>query len=513
MSDDNAGQQGSAGEFRRERSQPLPPERRRSPRSGRFTVPSAGARRRRTGLLLMSALSVLVLLASGISWGATEWVSGNINRSDVFGGLAEDDRPDNDSGALTFLVIGSDGRDDMSSEDQNALSVGSTPGQRSDAIMLVHLNHDRDRVTVVGLPRDLWVDIPGEGEDKINAAYAYGGPQKSVETVESVTGVRIDHYVEVDFTGFVDVVDSLGGVEVCLEEDIEDPKAKLDLEAGTHEVDGTEALAFSRTRATERGDLDRIDRQQQVVAAMMDRALSTETLSDPAKLTSFLQTSLSSLTVDESLDTAALNELGHQMRGLDLGAVDFAQVPIADMEHWTERGDVAVLWDEPAARDLFADIQADRPVGDEEEAAAEDEDSEPTPTDIPVRVFNGTASPGVGAELDAQLSQAGFELTGEAENWTSRDLAGTQVRYGPDMAEEAAYVSGLIDGSEAVEEDTLDGELQIVIGFNYTSFDAPAAEADAEPAEEEEAEETPTELPEESEGSATTSTAEDNICS
>ena len=506
MEDDNAGHRGSAGEFRRERSQPLPPHERRSSRSGRFIVPSAAVRRRRTGLVLMSALSALVLLASGVSWGATEWVSGNINRSDVFGGLAEDERPENETGALTFLVIGSDGRDEMSSEDQNALSVGSTPGERSDAIMLVHLNHERDRVTVVGLPRDLWVDVPGEGEDKINAAYAYGGPQKSVQTVEAATGVRIDHYVEVDFTGFVDVVDSLGGVEVCLEESIEDPKAQLDLEAGTHEVGGAEALAFTRTRATARGDLDRIDRQQQMVAAMMDRALSTDTLSDPAKLTSFLESSLSSLTVDESLDTAALNELGHQMRGLDLSAVDFAQVPIADMEHWTERGDVAVLWDEPAARELFADIQADRPIGGEEAAEEEEEDGGPSPSDVPVRVFNGTASPGVGSELDSQLSEAGFELTGEAENWTSRDLAGTQVRHSTEMAEEAAYVSGMIPDSEAVEDDTLDGEVQIVIGFNYTTFDVPEAEV-----EEGAAEGSPSESPDA--GSAATSTAEDNICS
>lgn len=503
MSDDNAGHRGSADEFRRERSQPLPPHQRRSPRSGRFIVPSAAARRRRTGLMLMSALSVLVLLASGISWGATEWVSGNINRSDVFGGLAEGERPENETGALTFMVIGSDGRDEMSSEDQDALSVGSTPGERSDAIMLVHLNHERDRVTVVGVPRDLWVDVPGEGEDKINAAYAYGGPQKTVQTVEATTGVRIDHYVEVDFTGFVDVVDALGGVEVCLEESIEDPKAQLDLEAGTHEVDGAEALAFTRTRATARGDLDRIDRQQQVVAAMMDRALSTDTLSDPAKLTSFLESSLSSLTVDEGLDTAALNELGHQMRGLDLSAVDFAQVPIADMEHWTDRGDVAVLWDEPAARELFADIQADRPVGGE---AEEEEDSGPSPSEVPVRVFNGTASPGVGSELDTQLSEAGFDLTGEAENWTSRDLAGTQVRHGPEMAEEAAYMSGMIPGSEAVADDTLDGEVQVVIGFNYTTFDVPEAEV-----EEGSAEGAPSESPDDD--SAATSTAEDNICS
>ncbi|MER6626373.1 LCP family protein, partial [Streptomyces sp. NPDC000931] len=241
-------------------------------------------RRRRNGLVLMSVLSVLVLLASGTSWAITGWMSGSLNRFDVFGGLADGDRPE-ETGGLTFLVIGSDSRDEMSKEDKNALSVGSTPGQRSDSMMLVRLNHERDHLTVVGLPRDLWVDIPGEGDDKINAAYAYGGPQLAVQTVESVTDVRIDHYVEVDFTGFVEVVDALEGIDVCLPEAINDPKAHLDMQAGTHRVDGAEALAFARTRATPRGDLDRIDRQQQVLSAMLDRAMSTETLSDPRKLT------------------------------------------------------------------------------------------------------------------------------------------------------------------------------------------------------------------------------------
>src|SRR5699024_11006988 len=122
-------------------------------------------------------------------------MSAHLNRFDVFGGLSDQDRPENETGGLTFLVIGSDSREEANREDRNDLSVGSVEGQRSDSIMLVRLNHERDRITVIGVPRDLWVDIPGVGEDKINAAYAHGGPQLSVQTVESLTGVRIDHYV------------------------------------------------------------------------------------------------------------------------------------------------------------------------------------------------------------------------------------------------------------------------------------------------------------------------------
>ncbi|MFI6574543.1 LCP family protein [Nocardiopsis sp. NPDC050513] len=500
MGDDNTGRQGPPEEFRRKRSQPVPPEARRSARSGRVTVPPPAVRRRRTGLLVMGALSTLVLLASGTSWAVTGWMSGVLNRFDVFGALASGDRPDNPTGGLTFLVIGSDARGEMSQENQDALSVGSTPGRRSDVIMMVRVNEDRDRVSVVGIPRDLWVDIPGEGEDKINAAYAYGGPAMTVRTVESLTGVRIDHYVEVDFEGFVDVVDALGGIEVCLPEAIDDPKAQLDMAAGTHEVDGTEALAFARTRATARGDLDRIDRQQQVLSAMLDRATSSQTLTDPGRLATFLESALSSVTVDEELDGRALNALAYQLREIDLSEVAFTQVPIADMNHWTPRGDVALLWDEPAARDLFADIRADRPIAEgnpEEEASP----APPDPADVRIRVFNGTATPGMGARTDDNLSQVGFDVIAPAENWDDRDVATTQIRYprGAEAAEEARFVAEVFPGSELVEDRTLDDEIQVVIGFNFTTFTAPEL---PEPEPEASA----------SDGPLATTTARDNVC-
>ncbi|WP_017603522.1 LCP family protein [Nocardiopsis alkaliphila] len=499
MSDD-AGRHGSTGEFRRERSAPLPPERRRSIRTGRITVPDAVVQRRRNGLLVMSVLSVLVLLASGTSWAFTGWMSGSINRFDVFGELADGERPEG-TGGLTFLVIGSDSRGDLSREDRNALSVGSTPGRRSDTIMLVRLNHERDHLTVVGLPRDLWVDIPGEGEDKINAAYAYGGPQLAVRTVESVTEVRIDHYVEVDFNGFVDVVDALNGIEVCLPEAIDDPKAHLNMDAGTHEVDGVEALAFARTRATARGDLDRIDRQQQVLSAMLDKAMSGQTLSDPGRLTAFLDSTLSSVTVDEGLDTSTINDLAYQMRDLDLDNVTFAQVPIADMDHWTSRGDVALLWDEPAARELFAAINSDRPLT-EPAAGAEEEKSEPSPAEVRVRVFNGTATPGLGARLDDQFASAGFDVTDPAENWTDRSVPTTEVRHGPQNEALADYLATTLPGAETVEDRTLGKDLQVVIGFNHTGFEPPEPIEGQVPQEPE---------PSPEEGPATT-TAEQNIC-
>nr|WP_233515181.1 LCP family protein [Marinitenerispora sediminis] len=452
-------------------------------------------------------MSVIVLLASGGAWAVTGWASGLINRFDVFGGLT--DRPDaGPRGALNFLVIGSDSRGGLDSGQQTDLGVGHVEGRRSDTMMLVHLNSDRDAITVVGIPRDSWVDIPGHGGNKINAAYAFGGPQLAVQTVESATRVRIDHYVEIDFSGFVDVVDAVGGIEVCLPEAIRDEKAHLDMAAGTHHVDGTEALAFARTRQTGDGDLDRIDRQQLVMSALLDRALSSETLSDPDKFAGFLDTSLRSLTVDEGLDTATINQLGNQLRDISLTDVSFTQVPIADMEYWTPNGDVAITWNEPAARELFGRIAADEPLGGEpdarpEEPAAE-EDAAVAAGDISLQVFNGVGTPGLGGQVGNQLAGAGFQVPGPAQNWSSRDVPETLVRYGPDQEGAADTVVEAIPGSRKEADPTLTGQLQVVVGANFQSVTAPASAPSPAP--------DPTPQGGTGRDSVQTSTAADNIC-
>ncbi|MFC3997056.1 LCP family protein [Nocardiopsis sediminis] len=486
-------------EFRRMRSAPTPPAppspspQRPRTGSGRRTgvaaLPGRRVRRKRAAVLVSGALSVLVLLASGTAWAITGWASGQLNRFDVFGGLLDGDRPDaGPRGALNILVIGSDGRDDMERGAQDDLGVGHTPGQRSDTMMLVHLNNERDRVTVVGIPRDSWVDIPGHGTDKINAAYAYGGPQLAVQTVESATNVRIDHYIEVNFTGFVDVVDALGGIEVCLPEAIDDPKANLTMAAGTHRVDGREALAFARTRQTTKGDLDRIERQQQVIAALLDQAVSSDTLGDPQKFAAFLDSALGSITVDEGLDTATINRLGGQLRSIGLDDVSFTQVPIAQMDFWTPRGDVAVVWDEAAAGAMFADIAADRPLGADAEASGGDggpgdspsggdPDAEVAPQDIRLQVFNGMGTPGIGAQARSDLATAGFQVPGQAQDWSSRSVPETVIRYGPGEAAAAQTVADTVPGSTTEEDPTLSDELQVVLGFNYTGVDAATAPA------------------------------------
>ncbi|MFC7327480.1 LCP family protein [Marinactinospora rubrisoli] len=530
---DTAEPPGTSG-FRRVRSGPLPPadaprdahrprpKRRRAADDGRrpqgrrgsrnraaappFPLPSRRVRRKRVMLLLTGAMSIVVLLASGGAWAVTGWASGLINRFDVFGGLT--DRPDAGArGALNFLVIGSDSRGELDSGRQSDLGVGHVEGQRSDTMMLVHLNRDRDAITVVGIPRDSWVDIPGHGGNKINAAYAFGGPQLAVQTVESATGVRIDHYVEIDFGGFVDVVDAVGGIEVCLPEAIHDDKAHLSMEAGTHHVDGTEALAFARTRQTSNGDLDRIDRQQQVMSALLDQVLSTDTLSDPDRFTRFLDTALRSLTVDEGLDTGTINQLGNQLRDISLTDVAFTQVPVANMEYWTPHGDVAVTWNESAAREVFARIAADRPLDEPAERSEGPADAEEDPVpagEISVQVFNGVGTSGLGGRVAGELAGAGFQVPGQAQNWFSHDVAETLVRYGPGQERAAETVAAAIPGARVEADPALTGPMQVVVGANYQGVTPPTPAT--EPA--------PEATPEGGTGRDTvrTSTAADNVC-
>jgi len=469
---------GEAPEFRRIRSEPLPPQReapprRRTPAGGRPAwLPSAAARRRRAALLLSGFLSALVLLASGTAWSVTGWLSGQLQRYDVFAGLLEGDRPAaGPHGALNFLVIGSDDRSGVAPEQRSELGVGHVEGRRSDTIMLVHLNHDRDHITVVGIPRDSWVHIPGHGPHKINAAYSLGGPGLVVQTVESATGVRVDHYVEVDFTGFVEVVDALGGITVCLPEAIHDDKAHLFLEAGTHRVDGVQALAFARTRKSAHGDLDRIDRQQQVLAALLDRALDSRTLSDPARFTRFLETTLGSVTVDESLDTAALNQLGAQLRSIGLDDVTFTQVPVDRIDFWTPTGEVAVTWHEQHAVELFEAVAGDRPIPS---GASRAEADFPAPEEVTVEVYNGTGIPGLGARLRSELLEAGFRVPATAGNWTRQDLAETLVRYSPDRQDAAHLLLESIPHARPEEDAALGGRVQVVAGAGHTGVAVPA---------------------------------------
>src|SRR4051812_16483771 len=192
-----------------------------------------------------------------------------------------------DQPGKTFLLVGSDSRAGLSKAEQKRLGTGSTGGQRTDTIMIVYLPPG-GKPALISVPRDSYVDIPKNGKNKINAAYAFGGPELLVQTVEQNTGLRMDGYMEIGFGGFVNIIDALGGIRMCLPSAINDRDSHIDLPKGCQNLSGTEALGYVRMRkADPLGDLGRVQRQREMLAAVADKAASPATVLNPVRYWKF----------------------------------------------------------------------------------------------------------------------------------------------------------------------------------------------------------------------------------
>ncbi|WP_410871993.1 LCP family protein [Nocardia sp. A7] len=264
-----------------------------------------------------------------------------------------------DTPGTNWLLVGSDGRGDLSTEQEQELATGGDTGpERTDTIMMVHIPSSGP-TTMVSLPRDSYVSIPGHGKDKLNASFALGGAPLLVQTVEVATGVRIDHYAQIGFGGFASVVDAIGGIEMCLDEPIVDPLAGLDLPAGCQELSGPQALGFVRTRATPTADVDRMNRQRMFMAALLKKATSTGTLANPFALWPMATGVAGSLKVDDGDHIWNLAALGWAMRGDTVTT----SVPIGGFDD-TDVGNV-LLWDKARATGFFEALAADQQIPEE----------------------------------------------------------------------------------------------------------------------------------------------------
>lgn len=288
--------------------------------------------------------------------GSALWVEFSLRRITVFDNY--DGRPAPGSGT-NWLLVGSDSRGDLSPEQQEVLATGGDVGNgRTDTILLLHIPSpfSRERAAMVSIPRDSYVSIPGYGFDKINAAYAVGGPTLLAQTIEQDTGLRLDHFAEVGFAGFGDIVDSLGGVRMCPTDPIDDPLAGINLAAGCQMLDGPNALGYVRTRASSRADLDRMVHQREFMTAMLQRAASPWVWINPWRWYSVPQAALSALTVSTNVHVWSLMSLMWALHSA--GAT--ITVPIGEFTV-NEVGDV-VIWDSEAAGALFGALRTDAPI-------------------------------------------------------------------------------------------------------------------------------------------------------
>ncbi|MEV4116935.1 LCP family protein [Nonomuraea sp. NPDC049695] len=219
----------------------------------------------------------------------------------------------------TWLLVGTDRRADAQTTGDGAKAALWVPGsQRTDTIMLAHLSEDRKHVAVVSIPRDSWVTIPGRGRAKINAAFSWGGPALLIKTVESLTGIRVDHYAAIDFKGFAAAVDAVDGVDVEVAKTVRDTNSGTTWTAGRHHLNGEQALLFVRQRYNlPGGDFDRIKRQQALLKALSDRTLTAGTLTNPGKVDGLLRSITKATTVDDGVTLAMLRS-----RLIDLAELD-----------------------------------------------------------------------------------------------------------------------------------------------------------------------------------------------
>ncbi|GAB3955024.1 hypothetical protein GCM10027614_63150 [Micromonospora vulcania] len=272
-------------------------------------------RRRRWGRIALISLLVLVLLGAGGALAGGLYlrsVESDIERVDAFEGVPEESRPQPvTTGATNIMILGSDSRDPE-----------RTSGSRTDTIILAHLPKDRKSAQLISIPRDTWVSVPkskdgnnGGRDAKVNAAYAWGGVPLMVQTVESFTGVRVDHVALIDFAGFKEIIDALGGIEVNSEKSFTSihPPFRT-FKQGVQKLDGEAALDYSRQRKQfADGDFARIRHQQQVIRAIIDKASSGGLLTNPGKLNNFLKATSNSVSVDKEL---SLLDMATQMRGV-----------------------------------------------------------------------------------------------------------------------------------------------------------------------------------------------------
>ncbi|AZG44809.1 Transcriptional regulator LytR [Gordonia insulae] len=326
---------------------------------------------------LIALLSVSVLLCTGYAWNSVSNLNSNITQLAGLGLGGADD------GAVDILLVGTDSRTDakgnpLSEKELKLLRSGEEVATNTDTILLIRIPNDGSSATAISIPRDSYVDVPGIGMSKINAAYGttkegvraravesgtneataekegtQAGRRALVDTVANLTGVKVDHYAEVGLLGFVLLTNAVGGVDVCLNEAVNEPLSGARFRAGRQTLNGPKALSFVRQRhGLPRGDLDRITRQQVFMASLTQKMLSANLLADPGKLSELQQAVSRSVVIDDNWDIVKFAE---QLKDLSGGRVKFATVPVVTEQGWSEDGQQSVVQVDPKQVHAFTD--------------------------------------------------------------------------------------------------------------------------------------------------------------
>lgn len=306
---------------------------------------------------------VAVLLVTSVA--TYFWADGKVRREVDLSKVI--DRPDTGKGT-NYLIVGSDSRDGMSADEKKKLHTGSADGKRTDSMILLHVGDNGN--TMVSLPRDSWVTIPSfkgsqsgkafpsPGKNKLNAAFSIDGPELLVRTIEANTGLHIDHYAEIGFAGFANIVDAVGGVELDIPQDIKDKDSGADFKKGKQTLDGQQALAFVRNRhGYAAGDLERTKNQQKFLSALASQTATPTTILNPFKLYPVMGAGLDTLIVDKDMSLFDLGSMFWAMKGITGGDGLSMNMPVAG-----DGPQTSLLWDKPKVTQLVNELKNDDKV-------------------------------------------------------------------------------------------------------------------------------------------------------
>lgn len=424
----------------------------------------ARARRRRSRrakvlIGIAASLAIIVAVAAVIAGSAYRHLNGNIHQADITP-LLGPQPADHHTQAQNIAVIGSDTRHGQGRGYGSAQELST---DQSDTLLIVHIAADRQWASVMSIPRDSWVSIPscqmGNGQQspphsfKINEAFALGnmdgnhtvlGAACTIKTLEHDTGIHIDHFAVINFSGLRDMVRALGGVPECNTTPISDPLSGLHLTAGHHVLTGFQALAYVRARYTlgNGSDLDRIKRQQAFMSALIQRARSK--LLDPLAIYRFLDAATRSLTIDSQLGGIhGLYSLGRSLGGLPESKVTFFTLPTFPRSEVDPSDTANVMWTQPLDSQIFAAFQDDVPVS---QALLDEAQAGRLPArQVRVTVLNGSGQPGLAATVAAQLREYGYRIRSAHD--LNRSRTRTSIRYGAGLASQATRLAGTVPGA------------------------------------------------------------------
>lgn len=428
-------------------------------------------------------MAALVLVVTGFAWRGVDALESNLATARLGLGGTKD-------GALDLLLVGTDSRTDahgnpLSQQELESLRAGDAEADNTDTIVLVRIPSNGESATAISIPRDSYVKVPGIGMSKINAAFGatkatekqklvdegtddataekeatQAGREALIKSVADLTGVTVDHYAEIGLLGFVLLTDAVGGVEVCLNNAVDEPLSGANFPAGEQSLSGAQALSFVRQRhELQRGDLDRIVRQQVFMASLVHEVLSAKTLSNPGKLSQLTSAVQRSVVLDEDWDVIGF---ARELQHLAGGQIRFETIPVVDINAMTDYGESIVQVDPKAVRAHVAGLAGDSDT---------DKDTEPTPTVDPstviVDVSNDSGIGGLAARVSDALSAKGYR-PGVVGNNTGDTVSESQVRAADPDSDAAKSVAASLGGLPVVQDSALTkNTVRVVLATDY----------------------------------------------